>query len=162
MAIEALSGWTREQKSVVAAAYLGWMLDAFDFFLMVFVIRDIATEFHTEIPSVAFALVLTLAMRPIGAFIFGRAADRYGRRPTLMADILCYSVLAFASGFASSLTVLLILRALFGIAMGGEWGVGASLTMETIPPKARGLVSGILQSGYPSGYLVASVVYYFL
>jgi putative sialic acid transporter len=159
MATEALSGWTKEQKSVVAAAYLGWMLDAFDFFLMVFVFRDIAAEFNTEIPAVAVAVVLTLAMRPIGAFIFGRAADRYGRRPTLAAVILCYSTLAFASGFATSLTMLLVLRALFGIAMGGEWGVGASLAMETIPPKARGLVSGILQSGYPSGYLVASVVY---
>ncbi len=162
MAIEALQGWTKEQKSVVVAAYLGWMLDAFDFFLMVFVIRDIAMEFGTDIPSVAFALVLTLAMRPIGAFIFGRAADRFGRRPTLMVDILCYSLLAFACGFANSLVVLLVLRALFGIAMGGEWGVGASITMETIPPKARGFVSGILQSGYPSGYLVASIVYYFL
>jgi putative sialic acid transporter len=159
MAIEALSGWTREQKSVVAAAYLGWMLDAFDFFLMVFVFRDIAAEFHTQIPAVAVAVVLTLAMRPIGAFIFGRAADRYGRRPTLAAVILIYSSLAFASGFSTNLTMLLVLRALFGIAMGGEWGVGASLAMETIPPKARGLVSGILQAGYPSGYLIASVVY---
>ena len=159
MAIAALSGWTKEQKSVVIAAYLGWMLDAFDFFLMVFVFRDIAAEFNTEITAVAFAVVLTLAMRPIGAFIFGRAADRFGRRPTLMADILLYSLLAFASGFATSLTMLLVLRALFGIAMGGEWGVGASLTMETIPPKARGFVSGILQCGYPSGYLLASVVY---
>ena len=122
MAMEAVSGWTREQKSVVVAAFLGWMLDAFDFFLMVFVIRDIAMEFGTDIPSVAFALVLTLAMRPIGAFIFGRAADRFGRRPTLMVDILCYSLLAFACGFANSLVVLLILRALFGVAMGGEWG----------------------------------------
>ena len=159
MALEALQGWTREQKSVVAAAYLGWMLDAFDFFLMVFVFRDIAAEFNTQIPAVAVAVVLTLAMRPIGAFIFGRAADRFGRRPTLAAVILCYSSLAFASGFSTSLTMLLVLRALFGIAMGGEWGVGASLAMETIPPKARGLVSGILQAGYPSGYLVASVVY---
>ena len=159
MAIQALQGWTREQKSVVAAAYLGWMLDAFDFFLMVFVFRDIAAEFNTQIPAVAVAVVLTLAMRPIGAFIFGRAADRFGRRPTLAAVILCYSSLAFASGFSTSLTMLLILRALFGIAMGGEWGVGASLAMETIPPKARGLVSGILQAGYPSGYLVTSVVY---
>src|SRR5436190_2324333 len=162
MAIQALSGWTREQKSVVAAAFLGWMLDAFDFFLMVFVFRDIAMEFNTEIPAVAVAVVLTLAMRPIGAFIFGRAADRYGRRPTLAAVILCYSTLAFASGFATSLTMLLVLRALFGIAMGGEWGVGASLAMESIPAKARGLVSGILQAGYPTGYLVASVVYGFL
>jgi MFS transporter, SHS family, lactate transporter len=159
MAIEALSGWTREQKSVVVAAYLGWTLDAFDFFLMVFVFRDIAKEFNTGIPAVAFAVVLTLALRPIGAFIFGRCADRFGRRPTLMADILIYSVLAFASGFAQSLTQLLVLRALFGIAMGGEWGVGASITMETIPPKARGFVSGLLQCGYPSGYLFASVVY---
>ena len=159
MAIAALSGWTREQKGAVVAAYLGWMLDAFDFFLMVFVFRDIAMEFNVAIPEVAVAVVLTLAMRPIGAFIFGRAADRYGRRPTLVAVILCYSVLAFASGFATSLTMLLILRALFGIAMGGEWGVGASLAMETIPAKARGIVSGILQAGYPTGYLVASVVY---
>ena len=159
MAIQALSGWTREQKGAVVAAYLGWMLDAFDFFLMVFVFRDIAMEFNVAIPDVAVAVVLTLAMRPIGAFIFGRAADRYGRRPTLAAVILCYSALAFASGFATSLTMLLILRALFGIAMGGEWGVGASLAMETIPAKARGIVSGILQAGYPTGYLVASVVY---
>ena len=159
MAIEALQGWTKEQRNVVIAAYLGWMLDAFDFFLMVFVFRDIAREFNTEVSSVAVAVVLTLAMRPIGAFIFGRCADRYGRRPTLAAVILCYSSLAFASGFAQSLMQLLVLRALFGIAMGGEWGVGASLAMETIPAKARGFVSGILQSGYPSGYLVASVVY---
>ena len=159
MAIEALSGWTKEQKSVVAAAYLGWTLDAFDFFLMVFVLRDIAKEFSTEVSAVAVAVVLTLAMRPIGAFVFGRAADRYGRRPTLAAVILCYSTLAFASGFAQSLMQLMILRTLFGIAMGGEWGVGASLAMESIPPKARGFVSGILQSGYPSGYLIASVVY---
>src|SRR5262249_46819847 len=159
MAIAALSGWTKEQKNVVAAAYLGWMLDAFDFFLMVFVLRDIAMEFNVAIPDVAVALVLTLAMRPIGAFIFGRAADRYGRRPTLAVVILCYFGLAFASGFATSLTMLLVLRALFGIAMGGEWGVGASLAMESIPAKARGFVSGILQAGYPSGYLVASVVY---
>src|SRR5215470_8462164 len=162
MAIEALQGWTKEQKSVVIAAYLGWMLDAFDFFLMVFVIRDIAMEFGTDIPSVAFALVLTLAMRPIGAFIFGRAADRYGRRPTLMVDVLAYSLLAFVSGFASSLTALVALRALFGVAMGGEWGIGASLTMETIPAQSRGFVSGILQCGYPTGYLVASLAYVLL
>src|SRR3954468_21863828 len=159
MAIAALSGWTREQKGAVVAAYLGWMLDAFDFFLMVFVFRDIAMEFNVAIPEVAVAVVLTLAMRPIGAFIFGRAADVYGRRPTLAVVILCYSVLAFASGFATSLNMLLVLRALFGIAMGGEWGVGASLAMETIPARARGIVSGILQAGYPTGYLVASVVY---
>ena len=159
MAIAALSGWSREQKSVVLASFLGWTLDAFDFFLLVFVLKDIAQEFGTGISNVTIAILLTLAMRPVGAFLFGRAADRYGRRPTLMVDVLLYSLLAFASGFAPSLTALLVLRALFGIAMGGEWGVGASLTMETVPPQSRGLVSGLLQAGYPTGYLLASVVY---
>jgi MFS transporter, SHS family, lactate transporter len=157
--IEALSDWTAEQKHVVAACFLGWMLDAFDFFLLVFVLKDIAHEFDTQITDVTFAILLTLAMRPLGAYLFGRAADRWGRRPTLMVDVLLYSVLELATAFAPSLTVLLILRALFGVAMGGEWGVGASLTMETIPAKARGLVSGLLQSGYPAGYFLASLVY---
>jgi SHS family lactate transporter-like MFS transporter len=159
MAIAALSGWTSAQRHVVAASFLGWTLDAFDFFLMVFVLKDIATEFHTDVTQVTIAILLTLAMRPIGAFLFGRAADRWGRRPTLMVDVLFYSAIEFASGFAPSLTVLLILRAVYGIAMGGEWGVGASLTMESIPPHARGFVSGLLQSGYPAGYFLASIVY---
>ncbi|MBE0632758.1 MAG: MFS transporter, partial [Burkholderia vietnamiensis] len=151
--------WTREQRNVTIAAYLGWTLDAFDFFLMVFVLKDIAAEFATTIPAVAFALTLTLAMRPLGALIFGRLADRFGRRPTLMVNIACYSLLELASGFAPSLTALLALRALFGVAMGGEWGVGSALTMETVPTHARGIVSGLLQAGYPSGYLLASVVF---
>jgi SHS family lactate transporter-like MFS transporter len=159
MRIKALEGWTSEQKHVVAAIFLGWTLDAFDFFLMVFVLKDIAEEFHTDITSVTVAILLNLAMRPIGAYIFGRAADRWGRRPTLMVDVLLYSALEFATAFSPNLTVLLILRALFGVAMGGEWGVGASLTMESIPPHARGLVSGLLQSGYPAGYFLASIVY---
>ncbi|MBN3855140.1 MFS transporter [Paraburkholderia sp. Ac-20340] len=151
--------WTREQKNVTIAAYLGWTLDAFDFFLMVFVLKDIATEFNTKIPAVAFAITLTLAMRPIGALIFGRLADRYGRRPTLMVNIACYSLLELLTGFSPNLATFIVLRALFGVAMGGEWGVGSALTMETIPPKARGIVSGLLQAGYPSGYLLASVVF---
>ena len=159
MRIAALSGWTSEQKHVVAATFLGWTLDAFDFFLLVFVLKDISQEFHTEITNVTLAILLTLAMRPIGAYIFGRAADRWGRRPTLMVDVLLYSALEFATAFSPNLTVLLILRALFGVAMGGEWGVGASLTMESIPPQARGFVSGLLQSGYPAGYFLASIVY---
>ncbi len=159
MSIAALSGWTTEQKHVVAASFLGWTLDAFDFFLMVFVLKDIAAEFQTDITKVTIAILLTLAMRPIGAFLFGRAADRWGRRPTLMVDVLLYSAIELASGFAPSLTALLILRAIYGIAMGGEWGVGASLTMESIPPQARGFVSGLLQSGYPAGYFLASIVY---
>ena len=159
MRVAALSGWTSEQKHVVAASFLGWTLDAFDFFLLVFVLKDIAQEFNTEITDVTFAILLTLAMRPIGAYLFGRAADRWGRRPTLMIDVLLYSIIEFASGFSPNLTALLVLRAIFGIAMGGEWGVGASLTMESIPPHSRGFVSGLLQSGYPTGYFLASIAY---
>jgi len=159
MRIAALEGWTREQRNVVVASFLGWTLDAFDFFLLVFVLKDIAGEFGAQIADVTIAILLTLAMRPIGAFLFGRAADRFGRRPTLMVDVLCYSAIEFATAFSPNLTVLLILRALYGVAMGGEWGVGASLTMETIPVQARGFVSGPLQSGYPAGYFLASIVY---
>jgi MFS transporter, SHS family, lactate transporter len=153
---------TPKQRGVVLASYLGWTLDAFDFFILVFVMDDIAKEFGTDVKDVTFAIFLTLAARPLGALIFGLAADRFGRRPVLMINILAYSLLEFASGFAPSLASLLILRALFGVAMGGEWGVGASLTMESIPPRTRGAVSGILQTGYPSGYLIASIVYFAL
>jgi SHS family lactate transporter-like MFS transporter len=159
MRIQALSGWTSEQRSVVIACFLGWTLDAFDYFLLVFVIKDIAQEFGADISGVTIAILLTLAMRPIGAFLFGRAADQWGRRPILMVNVLLYSIIQFASGFSPNLTVLLVLRALFGVAMGGEWGVGASLTMESIPPHARGFISGLLQSGYPTGYFLASIVY---
>ncbi len=153
---------TPKQRGVVLASYLGWTLDAFDFFILVFVMEDIAKEFGTDIKDVTFAIFLTLAARPLGALIFGLAADRFGRRPVLMINILAYSALEFASGFAPSLAALLVLRALFGVAMGGEWGVGASLTMESIPPRTRGAVSGLLQTGYPSGYLIASIVYFAL
>ena len=151
--------WTREQRNVTIAAYLGWTLDAFDFFLMVFILKDIAAEFNTKIPNVAFAITLTLAMRPLGALIFGRLADKFGRRPTLMVNIAIYSLIELLSGFSPNLTTLIVLRALFGIAMGGEWGVGSALTMETVPTHARGFVSGLLQAGYPSGYLLASIVF---
>ncbi len=150
---------TAKQRSAVLASYLGWTLDAFDFFILVFVVKDVATTFGTDVKSVSYALFLTLAARPVGALIFGLAADKYGRRPTLMVDIILFSVLEFASAFAPSLAAFLVLRVLFGVAMGGEWGVGASLTMETINPKARGIVSGLLQAGYPSGYLLASIVF---
>jgi SHS family lactate transporter-like MFS transporter len=151
--------WTKGQKHVAVAAYLGWTLDAFDFFLMVFILKDIATEFHVDIPAVSIAIFWTLAMRPVGALIFGRLADRFGRRPTMMANILMYAALEFASGFAPTLGSLIVLRALFGITMGGEWGVGSALVMESIPPKSRGFMSGLLQAGYPSGYLLAAVVF---
>jgi SHS family lactate transporter-like MFS transporter len=150
---------TTPQKKVVIAAFLGWTLDAFDFFILVFTLPAIAKEFGVSVPDVAYAIFLTLAMRFIGAFIFGRLGDRFGRRPILMLDIVCYSVLGAAAALSPTLTVFLILRALFGIAMGGEWGLGASLTMESIPPQARGFISGILQCGYPTGYLLASIVF---
>ncbi len=150
---------TAPQKKVVIAAFLGWTLDAFDFFILVFTLPAIAKEFGVSVPDVAYAIFLTLAMRFIGAFIFGRLGDRFGRRPILMLDIVCYSVLGAAAALSPTLTVFLILRALFGIAMGGEWGLGASLTMESIPPQARGFISGILQCGYPTGFLLASIVF---
>jgi MFS transporter, SHS family, lactate transporter len=150
---------TPNQRNAVLASFLGWTLDAFDFFIIVFVLKDIAKEFTADIPSVTATLFLTLAMRPVGALLFGLVAEKFGRRPTLMIDILFYSIVEFLSGFAPSLTALVILRGLYGIAMGGEWGVGASLTMETIPAKTRGIVSGLLQAGYPSGYLLAAVLY---
>ncbi|MBV9932266.1 MAG: MFS transporter [Alphaproteobacteria bacterium] len=153
---------SRSQRSSILASYLGWTLDAFDFFLMVFMLAAIAKEFGTDVKAVAHGVFLTLAARPLGAFVFGLLADRFGRRPILMIDILLFSGLEFASGFAPSLWSLLALRFLFGIAMGGEWGIGSSLVMESIPPKLRGPVSGLLQSGYPSGYLLASIVYFLL
>ena len=159
MAFAALKGWTTEQKHVVTASFLGWTLDAFDFFLLVLVLTDIAREFDTSVSLTSWAITLTLFMRPVGAFLFGRLADHFGRRPVMIIDVLCYATLAFVSAFSPNLTVFLILRALFGIAMGGEWGVGASLTMESIPAHARGFVSGLLQAGYPTGYFLASAAY---
>ena len=150
---------TGEQKRTILAAWLGWTLDAFDFFLLTFLLKDIAKEFGVEVSAVAYALFLTLAMRFVGAFIFGRIGDKWGRKPALMLDILCYSIIGALAAFSPNLTIFLVLRALFGIAMGGEWGLGSSLAMESIPPQARGTVSGILQSGYPSGFLIAAVVY---
>src|SRR6202451_4224092 len=154
--------WRKSQRDVVISAYLGWTLDAFDFFLMVFMFKDISRDLHSSMQVVSTAVLLTLGMRPVGALLFGRLADRFGRKPTLMWNILAYSVLEMLSGFAPSMTWLLIMRALFGVAMGGEWGIGSALTMETIPPSARGFVSGLLLAGYPSGYFLASLAVYLL
>ena len=149
----------QRQRSVFIAAFLGWTLDAFDFLLMVFVLRAISAEFSTDVKAVSVAVTITLAMRPLGALVFGMLGDRFGRRRILMLDVLLFSLFELASAFAPSLVVLIILRALFGFAMGGEWGLGSTLAMESIPARARGLVSGVLQAGYPCGFLLASVIY---
>jgi SHS family lactate transporter-like MFS transporter len=157
-----LKSLTKSQRSSIWASYLGWTLDAFDFFLLVFMLSAIAKEYGTDIKTVAEATFLTLAARPFGAFFFGLLADRFGRRPIMMIVILLFSAFSFASAFVWSLTSLFVIRAAFGFAMGGEWGIGASLVMESIPPKLRGPVSGLLQSGYPSGYFLASAATWLL
>ncbi len=155
--IDDLKALNRTQRAAFFASFLGWSLDAFDFFLLTFILKDIATEFHASVKDVSVAITLTLVARPFGAFVFGRLADRFGRRPILMIDVGLYSVLALASAFSPNLIVLLALRFMFGFAMGGEWGIGASLALETIPAKSRGIVSGILQEGYPVGFFLASI-----
>jgi SHS family lactate transporter-like MFS transporter len=150
---------TPVQRNTFVACFLGWSLDAFDFFILTFCVSAIATQFQAKVSAVTEAIFLTLAMRPVGAFLFGVMADRFGRRLTLMVDIIAYSVFELASAFAPSLKVLLITRALFGIAMGGEWGVGAALAFETLPAEGRGFFSGLLQEGYAVGYLMAALIY---
>lgn len=150
---------TRLQRNTFIACFLGWSLDAFDFFILVFCVSALADQFHLKPSEILEANFITLAMRPVGAFLFGMIADRYGRRPTLMIDIIAYSVFELGSAFAPSFKVFILMRALFGIAMGGEWGVGAALAFETLPVEGRGFFSGLLQEGYAMGYLIASLVY---
>ena len=150
----------RDQRNTFLACFLGWALDAFDFFLLTFVIVPMAHDFSKSIADLSYAITITLAMRPVGAFIFGLLGDRFGRRIPLMIDIIFYSLMELLTAFSPNYTVLLIFRALYGIGMGGEWGLGASLAMETLPTEARGLFSGILQQGYAFGYLLAAVVYW--
>ncbi len=141
----------------VLAAFLGWMLDAFDFFVIVFLYDTLAREFSVPKKAIVATTMATLALRPVGALLFGLLADRYGRRLPLMANVIYFSIIELLCGFAPNYTVFLILRGLFGIGMGGEWGVGASLAMEAAPPRWRGILSGILQSGYAAGYLLAAM-----
>src|SRR5277367_1230537 len=151
-----------EQWHAVTASFLGWTLDAFDFFVLVFLMDTLAAQFHVEKSKIIETIFATLIMRPVGAVLFGLLADRYGRRRPLMANVIFFSVVELLCGFAPNYTVFLILRTIYGIGMGGEWGVGASLALENTPGKWRGILSGILQSGYSVGYLLAAVAAHFV
>jgi MFS transporter, SHS family, lactate transporter len=159
-AIRLFKSLNRTQRHTFLACFLGWALDALDFFLLTFVLVPISREFGRSIPEVAFAITLTLMARPLGAFLFGLLGDKFGRRIPLMIDIVFYSLMELLTAFAPNFTVFLVLRVLFGIGMGGEWGLGASLAMESLPTATRGLFSGILQQGYAVGYLLAALVYW--
>jgi len=150
---------TPVQRNTFIACFLGWTLDAFDFFILIMCVSALSSHFHLMPSAVLDASFLTLAMRPVGAFLFGFLADRFGRRPILMINIMAFSVFELASAFAPTWSFFLITRALFGIAMGGEWGVGAALAFETLPTEGRGFFSGLLQEGYAMGYLIASLTY---
>jgi SHS family lactate transporter-like MFS transporter len=153
---------TPDQRNSFTAALLGWSMDAFDYFLVVLVYADIGKEFGVSLTQMAFLTTVTLLMRPVGAFLFGLWADRVGRRLPLMTDVVFYSVVGFLCAFAPNYTVLLVLRLLYGIGMGGEWGLGAALAMEKLPANRRGFFSGVLQQGYSMGYLLASLAYLIL
>ncbi|KAJ9076047.1 Carboxylic acid transporter [Entomophthora muscae] len=155
-----LSSLSRAQAFTFTAAFLGWALDAFDFHLVSYAIKDIAEEFGVSESSVAAGTTVTLMVRPIGALLFGLLADRFGRRIPLMVDVVLFSLLGLLTGFAQNLWQFLVLRALFGICMGGEWGLGASLAMESLPQEARGIFSGILQQGYNIGQMLASLAFF--
>ena len=152
----------RNQNNAVLAGFLGWTLDAFDFFILTFVLATVATDFHKTIPEMALTLTASLAMRPVGALVFGLMADRFGRKGPLMISIIFYSVMEILSGLAPDYKIFLLLRFLYGIGMGGEWGVGASLVMESVSAKRRGFLSGLLQEGYAFGFLLAAGAYYFV
>jgi MFS transporter, SHS family, lactate transporter len=152
----------QDHRAALFAGFLGWMLDAFDFFLVVFCLTAIGKEFHKSDAEMALSITVTLAFRPVGAFIFGLLADRYGRRLPLMIDLIFYSIVEVLTGLAPSYASFMVLRALFGIGMGGEWGVGASLAMEKVPPRLRGILSGLLQQGYAAGNLLAAICYFAL
>src|SRR5215813_8693327 len=160
--VTARESGARDHRSALLAGYLGWTLDAFDFFLVVMCMTAIGREFGQSDAKMALATTITLAFRPVGAFLFGLMADRYGRRMPLMLDLVFYSIVEVLSGLAPNYTTFMTLRALFGIGMGGEWGVGASLAMEKVPPRLRGVLSGFLQQGYAMGNLLASAAYFLL
>ncbi len=157
--IAAFQALHRAQRRAFTACFLGWTLDAFDFFLLTYTLDSVAKTFGVDLKTAATAIFWTLCMRPVGALLFGAMAERYGRRPTLMVNIVCFSVFELMSAFAPTFRSFLVLRALFGVAMGGEWGVGAALALETLPAENRGFFAGLLQEGYAAGNLLAAAAY---
>jgi MFS transporter, SHS family, lactate transporter len=149
-------------RAAMVAGFSGWLLDAFDFFLVTFCLTAIARDFHRSDAQIALVITMTLAFRPVGGFVFGMLADRYGRRRPLMINIGFFAVAEVLTGLASNYTMLLIVRALFGVVMGGQWGVGASLVMEKAPAGRRGMLSGLLQEGYAAGNVLAALSFFFL
>lgn len=154
-----MNSWTALQRNALIASFLSWTFDAFDFFLLIFLLSDIAEAFHAGLEKVTLAILATLVVRPVGALLFGRAAERFGRKPVLIGNIALFSTLELLSAAAPSLGTFLALRVMYGVAMGGIWGVASSLAMETVPERSRGVVSGVFQAGYPLGYLLAAVAY---
>jgi MFS transporter, SHS family, lactate transporter len=159
-ALSMIRSLNRPQRNTFLSSFLGWSLDAFDYFLLTFVTLKVADEFQVGLPAVAFTLTLTLAFRPVGALLFGLLSERFGRRRPLMINILFFSVMELLTAISPNFTVFLILRCLFGIGMGGEWGLGSSLAMESLPTETRGFFSGVLQQGYAFGYLLGALVYF--
>jgi SHS family lactate transporter-like MFS transporter len=157
--LQSIRSLTKPQRRAFTACFLGWTLDSFDFFILVWCLDSVASSFHVSLETATTSFFWTLCMRPLGALLFGALAERYGRRPVLMLNIICFSVFELSSAFAPTFGVFLLSRALFGIAMGGEWGVGAALAFETLPSKGRGFFSGVLQEGYVCGNLLAAALY---
>ncbi len=151
--------WTAAQRSTVFACVGSWTLDAFDYFVLVFVLTNMAKEFGITIVAATLAITVTLVVRPIGALIFGPLAEKFGRKPVLLINIVIFSLIELASALAPDFGTFFVLRIVYGLAMGGVWGVASALTMESIPRHARGFISGLFQAGYPLGYLIAAVVY---
>src|SRR5580692_9792959 len=151
---------TSDRYTAFLVGLTGWTLDAFDFFLVVFCLTDIGREFQKSDVTIAFAITVTLILRPVGALVFGLLADRYGRRIPLMTNLVLSAAVQFFTGLAPTFISFLILRALFGMVMGGQWGVGTSLAMEKVPPAKRGIYSGVLQEGYAVGNLLAAIAYF--
>lgn len=141
------------------ASLAGWTLDSFDFFLVVLSLTLIGRDFGQDLKHMTLALTATLAMRPAGALVLGVVSDRFGRRLPMIASLSLFAVIELATAWAHNFIQFLLIRALFGMVMGGQWGMGVSMAMEKVPPPHRGVLSGLLQQGYAIGFLLAAGAY---